>query len=229
MTPSPLALRLASIEHRLRAACVRAGRLREDVLLVAVVKQRPLEAVRELHALGERHFGENRVQEIRERVPELAFPDAHVHFIGHLQTNKAKYLPGLVQWVHSVDSLEVAEALNRAWEKHPCLPMLNVLVQVNIAGEEQKSGVEPAEAEALVRATAALPRLALRGLMTMAPYGEETEASRPVFRGLRTLRDRLATETGIALPDLSMGMTGDFEVAVEEGSTLVRVGTALFE
>jgi pyridoxal phosphate enzyme (YggS family) len=222
-----LAENLRRIESRVAAACARAGRDRAGVGLVAVTKQRPLEDLAALHALGLAQFGENRVQELRARVPAL--PSAVTwHLIGPLQTNKAKYLPGIVAWIHSVERVEVAEALQQVWEKHPGIPPLHVLVQVNIAGEEQKSGCKPHDCARLVCAVAAMPRLRLEGLMTMAPYAEDPELARPTFRGLRLLRDRVAAETGIALPHLSMGMTGDFEVAIEEGATMIRIGTALF-
>lgn len=220
--------RLSRIETRIAAACVRAGRGRESVLLVAVTKTRPLEQVRELLALGPRDFAENRVQDARERIPMMP-AGIDWHYIGPLQTNKAKYLPGLFSWVHSVDRIEAADALQRAWEKHPELPALRVLLQFNIAGEEQKHGAGEEEALVLLRHAISLPRLSVEGLMCMAPYDENPENARPVFRGLRLLRDRLQEATGHALPQLSMGMTGDFEVAIEEGSTMVRVGTALFE
>lgn len=222
------ARRLASVEERLAAACARAGRPREDVTLLAVVKKRPLEEVLALHALGVRQMAENRVQEARDRIPRLP-DDIDWHFVGPLQSNKAKYLPGLVQWVHSVEKLSAAGALQKAFAKHPDVPPLNVLVEFNIAGEEQKHGASLDEAVMLLREVAAFDRLRLQGLMTMAPYGDDPEATRPVFRELRLLRDRLQDRLGLPLPHLSMGMTNDFEVAVEEGSTIVRIGTALFE
>ncbi len=220
--------RLSRIDDRLEDACRRAGRPREDVLLLAVVKKRPLETVRQLYELGVTHLAENRVQEARERIPQL--PDGIAwHFVGPLQKNKAKYLPGLVQWVHSVEKLDVAEALQKAFAKRPELPPLEVLVQFNIAGEEQKHGAARDEAAELVRAVSELDRLRVQGLMTMAPYSDDPEVSRPVFRKLRLLRDELQERIGLPLPHLSMGMTNDFEVAVEEGATIVRIGTALFE
>ncbi len=220
--------RLSHIDDRLEDACRRAGRPREDVLLLAVVKKRPLETVRQLYELGVTHLAENRVQEARERIPQL--PDGIAwHFVGPLQKNKAKYLPGLVQWVHSVEKLDVAEALQKAFAKRPELPPLEVLVQFNIAGEEQKHGAARDEAAELVRAVSELDRLRVQGLMTMAPYSDDPEVSRPVFRKLRLLRDELQERIGLPLPHLSMGMTNDFEVAVEEGATIVRIGTALFE
>lgn len=223
-----IAENLESVERRLRAACDRAGRARADVLLVAVTKQRPLPQVEALHRLGPADFGENRVQEARERIPVLPHGITW-HFIGHLQSNKAKYLPGLIQVVHSVDSIELARALSKAWEKHPEIPPLRVLLQFNIAGEEQKHGARGDAALELLGGVLALPRLRVEGLMTMAPFSDDPESARPVFRALRELRDALQSRSGHALSALSMGMTGDFEVAVEEGATHVRIGSALFD
>ena len=219
---------LQSIESRIAAACARVGRARDEVLLVAVTKTRPLEEVRALHAMGPADFAENRPQDARDRIPQLP-ADIRWHFIGHLQTNKAKYLAGLFQWVHSVDRIDAAVALQRAWEKRAELPPLDALLQFNISGEEQKHGAGRDEALEFLRAASKLDRLRVQGLMCMAPYGEAAELSRPVFRGLRLLRDELREKTGLPLPHLSMGMTGDFEVAIEEGATIVRIGTALFE
>ncbi|MEO8376589.1 MAG: YggS family pyridoxal phosphate-dependent enzyme [Candidatus Sumerlaeota bacterium] len=218
---------LAAVEQRIAAACERAGRLRDDVLLVAVTKTRPLADVIALHDLGLHDVAENRVQDVRDRIP--TFPcDLFCHFIGHLQTNKAKYLPGLVTVVHSVDRAEIANALNMAWEKTPTLPPLRVLLQFNIAEETQKSGAAARDAIEFLRRVSDLPRLHVEGLMTMAPLSEEPETSRPVFRALRELRDSMQETSGIGLPVLSMGMSGDFEVAVEEGATMLRIGSALF-
>jgi pyridoxal phosphate enzyme (YggS family) len=219
---------LAAVKRRIAEACVRAGREPESVRLVPVTKQRPIEQVHELYRLGEREFAENRAQEARDRIPAFGHP-ATWHFIGPIQTNKAKYLPGRFAWVHSVDRIDAAEALQKAMQKHPELPPLKVLLQVNIAGEEQKHGTQSEESETLLRGILDLDRLDLQGMMCMAPYSDNPEDSRQVFRGLRLLRDELAGRTGRPLPHLSMGMTGDFEVAIEEGATIVRVGTALFE
>ena len=218
---------LNEVKQRIAAACSRADRSPDDVTLISVTKQRPLEQVHELYRLGEREFGENRVQDARKRIPEFGQP-ATWHFIGPLQTNKAKYFPGLFTCVHSVERIEAAEALSKAFEKRSD-ETLRILLQFNIGGEEQKHGAEEDEAVKLLEQAAALPRLKVEGLMCMAPYSENPEDARPVFRRLRELRDVLQEKTGHPLPHLSMGMTGDFEVAIEEGSTMVRVGTALFE
>ncbi len=219
---------LERIEERIKAACDRAGRSRDEVQLVCVTKTRPLEDLRTLYTIGQRHFAENRVQDARERIPSV---DGEIdwHFIGHLQTNKAKYLPGLVHWVHSVDKPEVAEALQKVWAKHLNLAPLKIFLQFNISGEEQKHGAGGDEAIAFLERARVCDRLSIQGLMCMAPYSEDSEVARPVFRGLKNLRDRLASESGMDLPHLSMGMSGDFEVAIEEGATMIRVGSAIFE
>lgn len=222
-----IAENLTAVEQRIAAACQRAQRPREDVLLVAVTKTRPLADVLALRGLGIHDIAENRAQDVRDRAP--SFPrDLRCHFIGNLQTNKAKYLPGLVTSVHTVDRVEIAAALNREWEKAPTLPPLRVLLQFNIAEEAQKSGAAASEARELLARVREFPRLHVEGLMAMAPLADEAEASRPVFRALCELRDRLQQDSGVALPVLSMGMSGDFEVAIEEGATMVRVGSALF-
>lgn len=219
---------LHAVEERIGCACALAGRSRQEVILLAVTKKRPMEQLSALKRLGVHQFGENRVQEVRDRIP--TFEGGVIwHFVGHLQKNKAKYLPGLVQWVHSVDRPEVAEALQKAWSRQPDLPPVKVLLQFNISGEEQKHGAGRDEALDLLRAALACDRLDVAGLMTMAPYSDDPETSRPIFRALRNLRDRLQAASGHPLPHLSMGMTGDFEVAIEEGATIVRIGTALFE
>lgn len=231
---SRIADNLMEVRRRIDAAARRAGRDPAGVRLVVVSKFRTLEEIRAVVDAGHLDLAENRVQEAREKAEALAALVAPIrpvwHLIGHLQTNKAKYVPALFDVVHSVDSVKVAEALREACEKSG-RESLEILVQVNIAGEEQKSGLGPGEAEAALRAMAGMGRLRLRGLMTMAPLEAEPEATRPVFRALRELRDTLRSLhiPGVALDELSMGMTNDFEVAVEEGATLVRIGTAVFE
>lgn len=244
MTPShPLAANHAAIRARIAAAAARAGRDAAHITLVAVTKNHAIERVRELLAAGAADLGENRIQEAQEKfTPLRAERDAaglatpRLHLIGHLQTNKAKYVVRLFDLVHSVDSLRVAEALDEACARAG-RERIEILLQANVSGEESKFGVAPGDLEALLRAVAPLPRVVPVGLMTMAPYEYEPEQTRPVFRGLREARNRLAalgvvsgaTAAPLTLPHLSMGMTNDFEVAIEEGATLVRVGTALFE
>lgn len=209
----------ADVLRRVEAACGRAGRDPAEVTLVAVTKGHDVGAI-EWHVLRHGHtvLGENRVQEwVRKR--DALGPGIDWHLVGHLQRNKVRFLEGL-SMLHSLDSERLADALEAEGERRGW--RLPVLVQVNVAGEAAKYGVTPEEAPELVRHASALPHLDVRGVMTMAPYHDDPEASRPVFRALRALGDRLG------LPERSMGMSGDLEVAVEEGATLVRVGRALF-
>jgi pyridoxal phosphate enzyme (YggS family) len=184
--------------------------------------------VRSAFAAGQTLFGENYVQELIDKAEELSLP-VEWHFIGHLQSNKVKYLPGIVTLIHTVDRLSVAQEIDRQWRdkaKAPC----NVLVQVNVSGEPTKSGTTAKEALDLVRQISALPFVNVRGLMTMPPFYDNPEGARPFFRELRLLSERISAEriTGVDMSELSMGMSGDFEVAIEEGATLIRVGTAIF-
>lgn len=215
------------VEERVRKACERAGRAREEVTLIAVSKTKPAEDIRELMALSVVDFGENKVQEMcakQEAIPE----PLHWHLIGHLQRNKVKYIAGSAYLIHSVDSVRLAEEIQK--EAGKINRVCPILIEVNIGDEESKSGVPYEEAEELVRAAAALPNLEVKGLMCIAPIVREAEENRVHFRKMRELRDRLkALELpGAPMTELSMGMTGDFEVAIEEGATLVRVGTAIF-
>jgi pyridoxal phosphate enzyme (YggS family) len=224
---SDIARRLAEIKDRIAAAARRAGRDPAQVRLVAVSKTVGLEALREAVAAGQRLFGENYLQEALEKITALG-PEAEWHFIGHLQSNKAKAAVGRFALIHSLDRLSLAEALEKAAARLGTVQ--GVLVQVNLAGEASKSGVAPEAAAELLQALKRFPHLRVMGLMTLPPFFPDPEAVRPYFRALRELRDRLKAQ-GLAdtgLPELSMGMSGDFEVAVEEGATLIRVGTALF-
>ena len=226
-----IARRRAEIEARVAAACARAGRAVEAVTLVAVTKTHPASTVAAAAAAGLAHMGENRVQELaekREALGALATPGGETvvwHHIGRVQTNKARELARHADLVHGVDSLRVAEALaRRAEDEGRVLP---VLIQVNISGEDSKGGVEPGDVPALVAAASALPALRLDGLMGIAAPADDPEAARPAFRLLRRLRDASATDAH-PLTVLSMGMSDDFEVAIEEGATHIRVGSALF-
>jgi PLP dependent protein len=208
---------IARVEERIMRACARAGRNRSDVTLVAVTKKFPAEAIQEAYALGLRDFGENYLQEFEEKAPLVAgLAGARFHFIGHLQANKTRKAAELFQVIETVDSARIATRLNESARP------LDVYLEVKLSDEEAKAGVAPDELAALIDATRACPHLNLRGLMTMPPWSEDAEASRPYFRRLR----ELASQHG--LTGLSMGMSNDFETAIEEGSTLVRVGTALF-
>ena len=216
---------LPKVQARIEAALRRSNRPPGSVTLIAVTKTHPPETVREALAAGLDQIGENKVQEARAKKPEAG--DKGVwHLIGHLQTNKVKYVPPLFDWVHSIDSLGLARDLSdRAKEDGR---RLKILLQINPAGESTKFGVPPDQASALAEQLNKLPNLELRGVMMLAPYYEELERVRPLFAELRETRDRIEKETGLALPELSMGMSHDFEVAIEEGATIVRLGTVLF-
>jgi PLP dependent protein len=229
---------IAVVQERIAAACRRAGRRSEDVRLVAVSKTVPPGLVREAYQAGHRHFGENRVQEAIEKQAALTDLDITWHLIGHLQTNKAKAARELFHWVHSVDSSRVAEKLAssppansvESGQSGEQPRYLKVLIEVNLGGEDAKSGIAEEGALELARAVARLGSLDLRGLMLVPPYFEDAERSRPFFSRLRELAKVInsAGLPGVALKELSMGMSHDFEVAIEEGATLVRVGTAIF-
>jgi pyridoxal phosphate enzyme (YggS family) len=216
---------LAEIRERISAAAARSGRAEADVELVAVSKTFPAESVRDAWDAGQALFGESRVQEAAAKIPAL--PGAlRWHFIGHLQKNKVRRALPLFELFHGIDSLELARDIDRIAAEEGAFP--RVLLEVNVAGEATKFGFRPESLERDLEALIALPRLQIEGLMTIAPYADEPEHSRPFFRGLRELRDRLSTRSGASLTALSMGMSGDFEVAIEECATLVRVGSAIF-
>lgn len=222
-----LRAQLMETEHRVEAACRRAGRKREDVTLIAVSKTKPVPMLETIYDAGVRDFGENKVQELKDK-HDVCAEDIRWHMIGHLQKNKVKYLIGRACMIHSVDSFDLAEEISkRAAAAGIVMP---VLIEVNVAGEESKFGVKPTETEALVREIAPLPGLRVKGLMTVAPYTDDPEDSRPVFRALRELLidiDRKNIDN-VEASMLSMGMTGDYETAIEEGATFVRVGTGIF-
>ena len=218
---STIAERVEAVRLRIAGACRRSGRSSDEVTLVAVTKGFTSEAVREGAAAGLHHFGENRVQEAQAKLPQLTdiSPRLTWHMVGHLQTNKVKTALSLFDIIHSVDSLHLAEAISR---RAPPSVRVPVLLEVNVAGEPAKYGLAPEELPAQAEAIRSLPGLDVRGLMTVAPMTGGDEELRPVFRSLRHLADPLR------LRELSMGMTDDFEVAVEEGATIVRVGRAIF-
>lgn len=214
-------------QARLNQACSTAGRHPETVHLLAVSKLHPAEAIREAHAAGLHAFGENYVQEGLDKIAALADlrPLLAWHLIGPLQSNKTRAVAEAFDWVHSVDRFKIAQRLSEQRPDH--LPPLNVCLQVNISGEDSKSGVAPADLPALARALAALPRLRLRGLMSIPEPATDLEAQRRPHRALRVLFEQLNAE-GLGLDTLSMGMSADLEAAVLEGATLVRIGTAIF-
>jgi len=214
--------RLEQVEQRIVAACGKAGRSRDSIRLLAVSKTKPPEAVREAAECGLRLFGENRVQEAQAKIP-LCPDGLEWHLIGHLQSNKARVAANLFQMIHSVDSLKLLQAL----ETHADTT-LPVLVQVNVSGEASKAGMKPGEVAAVIEAANQMQYIEVHGLMTIPPFTPDPEKARSHFIALRELRDRLQDETGTPLPELSMGMSHDLEVAIEEGSTWVRIGTDLF-
>lgn len=218
--------RVALVRERIARAAERAGRDPAAVTLVAVSKTVPLAAVTVVYRAGITHLGENRVQEAAEKFAAFRPAGLTLHLIGHLQRNKARKAAALFDIVQAVDSLALAETLSQACRERPA--PLPVLVEVNLAGEESKFGVSGDEALPLLRGMLALPGLIPQGLMTVAPLVTDAEAVRPVFRDLRRLRDRCQDALGVPLPHLSMGMTNDFEVAIAEGATLVRIGRAIF-
>jgi len=223
------AQRLADIRGRMDAACRRASRDPAGVKLVAVSKTFPADAVREAAAAGVMDFGESRVQEALPKMAAVSdLPGLTWHLVGHLQSNKAVKAVGAFALIHSVDSAALAERLSRLAGERGIVQ--DVLIEVNVAGEATKQGVAPGETAALVAAIARLPHLRLRGLMGMAPYADDPEAARPHFRRLAALgrASKQNAPEGVTMDTLSMGMSGDFEVAIEEGANLVRVGTALF-
>jgi pyridoxal phosphate enzyme (YggS family) len=216
--------RLGRVQKQITTAAKRAGLDPAEIELVAVSKTQTVDNIREAMRAGLHVFGENKVQEAARKIAELE--RGAWHLIGHLQTNKAKLAVQLFDSIDSVDRLDLAREIDQRAE--PLGKTQNVLLQVNVAGESSKFGCTPEAARELAEAINGLPRLCLRGLMTIAPYAKEPEESRPHFAALRELRDTLERETGLQLPVLSMGMSGDFTVAIEEGATSVRVGTALF-
>jgi len=222
---SSVAENLERVRERIAQAATKAGRAVDEIELVAITKTHDAERVREAIEAGQILFGESRVQEARVKIPELP-SNLRWHFVGHLQKNKIRHALPLFELIHSVDSLSLAQEINRIAEEEGMHP--RVLLEVNVAGEGSKFGFRPDKLRQDMEVLLALPRLSIEGLMTIPPLAKEAEASREYFVDLRKLRDRLETEFQMKLPHLSMGMTNDFPVAVEEGATLVRVGTAIF-
>jgi PLP dependent protein len=219
---------LFRVQERIDAAARKVGRRSDEITLIGVSKTQPAEAIRAAHEAGLRHFGENRVQEWEGKRGGLGDVQATWHLVGHLQSNKAVRAAGLFHSVDSVDDLALAQRLDRARGEQAGASKLRVLIEVRVEEEESKSGVRPEEAAALGRKLAEFPHLELAGLMCIPPLLEDPAKVRPYFRRLRELRDSLTREIGRELPVLSMGMSHDFEVAIEEGATEVRVGTAIF-
>jgi len=225
-----LAINIATVHAQIAEAAQRAGRRPEEIILVAVSKTKPLELVKMAYELGITHFGENRVQEALTKIAAWKPSDIHWHMIGHLQTNKARKVVGQFDYIHSIDSLHLAETLNHhAASFNLTSQRQPVLLQVNISGETSKEGIEPDMVISLTRQIATLEHLEIQGLMTIAPLVDNLEKTRPVFRSLRELRDRLQNEVPeCSWQHLSMGMTDDYQIAIEEGATIVRIGRAIF-
>ena len=218
---------IRSVETSIQNACERAGRNRDDVTLICVTKTMPVEDLRQAYEAGQRCFGENRVQEINDKFPRLP-DDIKWHMIGHLQTNKVRYLMDKAVMIHSVDSAHLARAISK--EAVKAGRVMDILLEVNAAGEESKFGLSREEVLPLVKDIASLPGIHICGLMTVAPFTDDPETNRVFFRNLRELAvdiDRQSIDN-VSMAVLSMGMTGDFEVAIEEGATHIRVGTAIF-
>jgi hypothetical protein len=218
---------LARVEERISRVCIRAGRSRDEVTLVAVSKTKPVEMLREAYGLGVRVFGENKVQEIRDKYEEMP-PDTEWHMIGHLQTNKVKYIVDKVKLIHSVDSVKLAETIEKEAAKHNI--SVDILLEVNVAEESSKFGLKTVEVIPAFEQIAQLPHINIRGLMTIAPFVEDPEENRPVFADLHKLyvdiKEKNIDNGTVSI--LSMGMTNDYEVAIEEGATMVRIGTGIF-
>ena len=215
------------VRAEIELACARVGRNPEEVTLIAVGKTKPVAMLKAAYEAGARQFGENKVQEMVDKQPKLP-EDIRWHMIGHLQRNKVKYVVGKTALIHSVDSLRLAEEISREAVKQGVLT--DVLIEVNVAEEESKFGVTLTEAEALIREASRLPGIRIKGLMTIAPYVEIAEQNRPYFRKLRQFAVDMTEKNidNVSMNVLSMGMTGDYVVAVEEGATCVRVGTGIF-
>ena len=218
---------LKTVTNRIASAAKRSGRDLPSVKLVVVTKTVDVDSILEAVDAGALILGENRVQEAKEKIEKLG-PIASWHLIGHLQTNKAKYAVKLFYLIHSVDSLDLAKEIDKQAAKIG--KVQDVLIEVSISGEASKAGVASENAAALIKGAAKLKNISIKGLMTMPPYSDSPENARPYFKKLRELSESVARENipGVSMKELSMGMTGDFEVAIEEGATIVRVGTAIF-
>ena len=218
---------LRDVEKKIEGACIRSGRNPKEVTLIAVSKTKPVEMLQEAYDAGAREFGENKVQEITAKYDQLP-QDIHWHMIGHLQRNKVKYIVDKVKMIHSVDSLRLAETIDKeAQKKNVVVP---VLIEVNVADEDSKFGLSLEEVVSLIEAVSKLPNVRVQGLMTVAPFVENPEENREIFRSLKKLSVDITAKNinNVTMSVLSMGMTNDYEVAIEEGATMVRVGTGIF-
>lgn len=213
--------------ENIKKACEKSGRDPKEVTLIAVSKTKPVEMLNEVYEAGSRDFGENKVQEMCEKMEQLP-SDIKWHMIGHLQTNKVKYIVGKCELIHSVDSLHLAKEIEKQAQKADVI--VPILVEINIANEETKFGIDRSQAMELVKEIAKLPHVQIKGLMTIAPYVEDSEENRAYFHQIWQLSVDIKNENihNVSMDILSMGMTGDYMVAIEEGSTMVRVGTGIF-
>ena len=218
---------LYQVQENMKEACRRSGRAESDVTLIAVSKTKPLPMLEEVYSLGIRDFGENKVQELVDKAEQLP-DDIRWHMIGHLQRNKVKYIVDKVYMIHSVDSLRLAEEISKEAVKRGII--VNILIEVNVAGEESKFGATPEDTPGLVQEISHLPGILVRGLMTIAPFVENAEDNRIFFSALKKLYVDITNKNidNVRMDYLSMGMTGDYEVAIEEGASFVRVGTGIF-
>lgn len=218
---------LEEVKGNIKKACERTGRNPEDVTLIAVSKTKPVEVLQEAYDLGVRVFGENKVQELTEKYEALP-KDIEWHLIGHLQTNKVKYIIDKVSLIHSVDSVKLAETIEKEAAKRNLV--MDILIEVNVAQEESKFGLKMEEVIPFIEQIASFPHIRIRGLMTIAPFVENSEENRRIFQNLQKLSVDITSKNidNVNVSILSMGMTNDYEVAVEEGATMVRVGTAIF-
>ena len=218
---------LKEVEQNILTACNKCGRSRDEITLIAVSKTKPVSMLEEAYSAGIRNFGENKVQEMCEKY-EVMEKDIRWHMIGHLQTNKVKYLIGKTALIHSVDSYKLACEIEKQAAKHNCI--MDILIEVNIAEEETKFGLSEEDVINLVKQIAQLPHVRIQGLMTVAPYVVDSEENRPFFRKIKQLSVDINNQNidNVSMNILSMGMTGDYMVAIEEGATMVRVGTGIF-
>ena len=233
---SIIADNIQGVQNNIAQSCERSGRDLDDIKLVAVSKRKPISAIIDAIDAGLQHFGENRVEESQDKIPNLRTDNPVTwHMIGHIQSRKAKYIAPLFQYVHSIDSVKIAQRIAKTIIEPT---KLDVLIQINVSGEDSKGGINAFNWQSdtgvqkqlrdEIQQIAALPQLSVRGLMTMAPIVDDLEATRPVFRNLAKLRDELQQQLGLPFPELSMGMTDDYQIAVEEGATIIRVGRAIF-
>jgi len=223
-----IAENLKNLQKRIEQACQKCGRRREDVRLIAVSKTFPPEMIKEAEAAGQTDFGENYVQELQEKNKVLSDLPIQWHFIGHLQSNKVKYIADYIHLIHSVDNLVLGKEIDRRAGR--CGRVQDILVEVHTTDEATKFGIQPAHAISLIKDLSSLPNLRVCGLMTMGPFSDNPDDSRPSFRQVVELKRQVESEgfDRVSMQHLSMGMTHDFEVAIEEGATLVRIGTAIF-